>query len=288
MTSQAPTLSAYIRLMRLHKPVGIWLLLWPCWWSVALLSDGWPSPALLMLFAVGAVVMRSAGCIINDMWDRDLDAQVERTKDRPLASGELTIPQALPLLALLLCIGFIVALSLGERVMLWAALSLPLVVTYPLMKRITWWPQAFLGLTFNWGALLGSIAVTGEVQSEAWWLYAGGVFWTLGYDTLYAAQDIAYDAKYGARSSALRLEKHIKPAVAIFYFIAQICWLMAALSIMPESGFIYLILFALLWHMLWQLKRAQTKDPTTCGDAFRSNAWLGAVVFVLCLLANLA
>ena len=262
--------------MRLHQPVGIWLLLWPCGWSVALESGGRPPLTLLAAFAAGAVAMRSAGCIINDLWDRDLDAQVERTRVRPLASGEVSVGQALGLLAALLCIGLMVAVYMGPRVVLWAAASLPLVAAYPLMKRVTWWPQAFLGLTFNWGALLGAVAVRGAPDASAWLLYAAGFFWTLGYDTIYAHQDIRDDAAAGIKSSARKLGGATKPFVAGCY---AACMALLALAGAP--------LFALVpvgAHFAWQMRAVQLGEPDSCGRVFRSNAWAGGLVFLACLI----
>src|SRR5262249_22861298 len=155
------------RLMRLHQPVGIWLLLWPCWWAIARSSAALPVPSLMLLFAAGAILMRSAGCIINDIVDMKLDREVERTRTRPLASGELTLQQATGLLVILLSAAFMIALMLGHAVMVWAALSLIPVVIYPWIKRVSWWPQLFLGITFNWGALMGWVAVRGDIEWPA-------------------------------------------------------------------------------------------------------------------------
>ena len=183
-------------LARWDRPIGTWLLLWPCWWAVAL-APGWPDLKLLALFAIGAVAMRGAGCVINDLADRDLDARVERTRHRPLASGRLTTGEALAFLALQLLVGLLVLLSFNRFTILLGLASLPLVIVYPLMKRVTWWPQAFLGVTFNWGALVGWSAVTGDLAAPALTLYVAGFLWTLGYDTIYAHQDKADDAVIG-------------------------------------------------------------------------------------------
>ena len=197
-------LRPYAVLARWDRPIGTWLLLWPCWWSVAL-APGRPAWWLIPLFGIGAVAMRGAGCVINDLTDRDLDARVARTRERPLASGRLGVPQALGFLALQLLVGLLVLLPLNGPAVGVALASLPLIVIYPLMKRITWWPQAFLGITFNWGALVGWAAATGGLAAPALLLYAAGFFWTLGYDTIYAHQDKADDALIGVRSTARRL-----------------------------------------------------------------------------------
>lgn len=275
-----PRLSPYLRLMRLHQPVGIWLLLWPCWWSLALANE--TSPAVFALFALGAVLMRAAGCIINDMADRRLDAQVERTKNRPLASGELSMRQAAALLSLLLALAFAVALALGPAALLWAVLALPLVALYPFMKRISWWPQLFLGLTFNWGALMGWAAVRGTVEWPAVALYIGGVFWTLGYDTIYAHQDKADDARAGVKSTALRLGRRSRPAIAAFYAAALGFWLLVG----GASGAYYLGLFAVSLHFFWQIRTVDFADPLSCRRIFRSNAALGALMLAGILTAR--
>jgi 4-hydroxybenzoate polyprenyltransferase len=259
----------YLRLMRLHQPVGIWLLLWPCWWSIALAHG--TDPLVYALFALGAVVMRAAGCIINDMFDRDFDRQVERTKTRPLASGEISMRQASWLLAFLLAVALGVAAALGKMVVLWSLASLPLVALYPLMKRITWWPQCFLGLTFNWGALVGWVAVQGDIGWPAIILYAACVFWTLGYDTIYAHQDKIDDAKIGVKSTALRLGKYTKPFVfacyalfaALFYLVVQ-----------PDRWALFCMVFMVL-HLLWQVGMVRLDMPSSCKKTFATNALMG-------------
>ena len=268
-----------LRLMRLHQPIGIWLLLWPCWWAAALASGGRPSLVLLILFALGAVVMRSAGCIVNDMADREFDRQVERTRGRPLASGEMSMKQAGILLFLLLIVAALDALCLGKTVFFWAMASLPLVAAYPFMKRFTWWPQLFLGLTFNWGALLGWVAVRGQVELPALLIYAGGVFWTLGYDTIYAHQDKIDDARVGIKSSALRLGAGTKKAVGMFYVLAVMLWALAGWA----NGSTMLLFAALILAELqfaWQCCTVNLDDPASARRIFVSNAYVGGVVFL--------
>ncbi len=267
-------LSPYLRLMRLHQPVGIWLLLWPCLWALALANApltmyGW--------FALGAVAMRSAGCIINDMADRHFDRKVERTKTRPLASGELSMRQAALLLALLLIVSLGVAIALGERVVLWGAVALVPVALYPFMKRITWWPQLFLGLTFNWGALMGFIAAGYDFPPAASLaLYAGSIFWTLGYDTIYAHQDKKDDAQVGVKSTALYLGQRTKPAVAVFYALSILGWGSACYLM---SGSMHTGLWALVaLHLAWQIKSVELDTPSSCLSVFKSNIGLGTAV----------
>jgi len=266
------------RLMRLHQPTGIWLLLWPSWWAVALASQGKPSLFLLALFASGALVMRGAGCIVNDMVDRDFDRQVERTRNRPLASGDATMLQAILVLCFLLLIAFIIALQMNRMVLYLAAVSLLLVITYPFMKRVTWWPQAFLGLTFNWGALLGWAAVTGNISASAFLLYTGGIFWTLGYDTVYAHQDKVDDVKIGVKSTALRLGEHSKNWIAGFYSLTMISWLMA--GALNHNGLCYYAaLLGVSAHFACQVRKVDLDDNASCLRIFKSNAMLGWILF---------
>ncbi|HLO76375.1 MAG TPA: 4-hydroxybenzoate octaprenyltransferase, partial [Magnetospirillum sp.] len=195
----------YLRLMRLDRPIGTWLLLFPCWWSAALAAPRWPDAWLFVLFAVGSVVMRGAGCTINDIADHKFDAMVERTKGRPIPSGAVSVKRAALFLAVQLVIGLAILVQLNAVTIGLGIASLLLVFPYPLMKRITWWPQAWLGLTFNWGALMGWAAVRGDLEPPALLLYAAGILWTLGYDTIYAHQDKEDDALIGVKSTARRL-----------------------------------------------------------------------------------
>lgn len=283
MPSNAPLASSpYIRLLRLHQPAGIWLLLFPCWWSVALASDGLPSPWLMLLFGVGAVVMRGAGCIINDMADREFDRKVERTRSRPLASGELTLWQAICVLGVLLAIANLIALQMNPGTLLLALGSLPLVATYPFMKRITWWPQAFLGLTFNWGALMGWTAVKTTLGLPALLLYVGGVFWTLGYDTIYAHQDKADDTHAGVKSSALRLGEHTRSFVAGFYALATALW--AGAITLQHGQAASLLLIPVAAHFYWQVASVDLNNPGSCMHYFRSNRHVGWMLLVACML----
>jgi len=278
-------LSPYIRLMRLHQPVGIWLLLWPCWWSIALASPGFPSFYLLTQFAFGAVLMRSAGCIINDIADRKIDRQVERTRERPLASGELKIWQALVLLFILLLLAFGVAIQLGVMVVLWSTFALVPIVNYPFMKRISWWPQLFLGLTFNWGALVGWVAVRDNVELPAILLYIACVFWTLGYDTIYAHQDKKDDERIGVKSTALRLRDNTRPVVAGFYLGTTIA--LALAGWITESGIgLFSMIILVQMHFGWQLCEVDLDDPASCRRIFVSNIYMGALVFIGCIVGH--
>jgi len=283
----ADTLSTevYLRIMRLSQPTGVWLLMWPCWWGVALASPEFPSPWTLLLFLAGAFLMRPAGCVINDIADRKLDAQVERTKNRPLASGEMNVGQAVRLVICLLTLAFGVAWLLGAAVVKWSLAAMPLVVLYPWMKRITWWPQLFLGLTFNWGALVGWVAVRGTIELPAILLYLGGVFWTLGYDTIYAHQDKNDDAQAGVKSSALRLGKHTKPALVVFYSLAVWCWVAAGFVIDVQS--VYYILTLFIWlHFMGLIRRVDLENPASCFEVFSAHIVTGWLLFAAATLSN--
>lgn len=267
----------YLRLARLDRPIGTWLLLSPCLCSVALaeLASGRsPDPALYLLFALGAVIMRAAGCTVNDILDRDIDGRVARTATRPIPSGEISVRQAVVFLAALLALGLLILLQLTPTAIWLGVASLALVFPYPLMKRITWWPQAWLGLTFNWGALMGWAAVTDSLAWPALLLYAGGFFWTLGYDTIYAHQDKDDDTLIGVKSSARWLEERTRPWTAAFYlvaltFFAAACWLAGA--VWPA----YLGLAAVAAHFAWQVGSLDIDDPANCLLRFRSNRVVG-------------
>lgn len=276
----------YLRLSRLDRPIGTWLLLWPCWWSLTLAARAsgamWPDVWLLLLFGIGAIAMRGAGCTYNDIVDRDIDARVERTRNRPLAAGLVSVRQAWGWLFAQCLIGFLVLLCLQPMAQLVALTALALVAAYPFMKRITWWPQAWLGLTFNWGALVGWAAVTGTLPLPALLLYAAGVFWTLGYDTVYALQDIEDDVLAGVKSSARRLGDAARPGIAAFYLIAGL--LMLACLIAMGSSTWWLALPALA-HLGWQVWRLQPADGPACLRLFRANRETGLLFWIACLLA---
>lgn len=276
----------YARLARMDKPIGTWLLLWPCFWSTAMASPTLPDPYLMSLFTVGAFVMRGAGCTINDMWDQDYDRKVARTKDRPLASGDLTQTQALGFLATQLSAGLAVLVSLPhmQYCFLWGASSLPLVVVYPLMKRYTNWPQLVLGLTFNWGAWMGWAATYGFMNySVIVPLYLSGVSWTLVYDTIYANQDKKDDAQLGLKSTALTfgsdVDRH-KQILHAFAAMTYVQWLLAGYNMEDISMLPYGVgMTAAYSHLIWQIQTAELDNPHNLAERFRSNATVGGVVF---------
>lgn len=275
-------LRPYLELSRVEKPIGTWLLAWPCFWSIALAAPhGGPLDIKhLALFGAGAVLLRGAGCTINDMWDQELDKKVFRTKNRPLAAGLVTQKQAMAWLGLQLSGGLGVLLQLNHFSQILGAASLGLVVTYPLMKRITGWPQAFLGLTFNWGALLGWAAVHGSCQWDVVLpLYASGVAWTLIYDTIYAHQDKQDDLNVGIKSTALTFGSRTKEYLWLFS-VMNVLGLSTA-GIMSGASFpFYAGVAAAGTHLGWQIKTVNLDEPKDCGDKFRSNWWYGVFVFM--------
>ncbi|MEM9682336.1 MAG: 4-hydroxybenzoate octaprenyltransferase [Pseudomonadota bacterium] len=273
----------YLRLARVDRPIGTWLLLIPCWWGLALATASVlgpdPMDALLyaVLFAIGAFVMRGAGCTWNDILDRDFDARVARTAERPIPSGAVSLWQAYAFLGLQLLIGLGVLLFFNGFTILLAISSLLLVALYPLMKRITYWPQAFLGLTFNWGALVGWAAVTADLQTPPLLLYAAAVFWTVGYDTIYAHQDKEDDILIGVKSSAIRLGERTKPWLWVFYGIAIL--LLAASFWQAHLRWPSFALLALAGVLLArQIVAVDLSDPKDCMEKFRSNRFAGYVI----------
>ena len=281
-----PPLRSYASLMRLDRPIGSWLLYWPCAWGVALAGVGgrWD---LLLWFALGAFAMRSAGCVYNDIVDRELDSRVERTRLRPLASGRASLAGAWVLIGLLGLIGLLVLLQLNSIAALIAVASVVLVAAYPFMKRITWWPQAWLGLVFSWGALVGWPAVTGSLDWPALLLWLGTIAWVVGYDTIYAIQDMEDDALVGVKSSARRLGDRTAAGVAAFYALALALWAAAIWAVRPD----WLALVALAPAALHLANQALRVDPADGEGAlrlFRSNRACGLLVFLAMLVVGLA
>jgi 4-hydroxybenzoate polyprenyltransferase len=281
-----PRLRPFASLMRLDRPIGTWLLYWPGAWSVALagVHGRWD---LFLWLGLGAFAMRSAGCVYNDIVDRELDGQVERTRLRPLASGRVSVTAAWALTIALCLIGLVVLLQLNRTAQVIALFSLALVAAYPFMKRITWWPQAWLGLVFSWGALVGWPAVTGSLAASALWLYAGSVAWVIGYDTLYAIQDMEDDALVGVKSSARRLGQSAPLGITIFYALALVLWGGAIWSVRPD----WLALLALVpaaLHLANQAMRADPNDGEGALTLFRSNRTCGLLLFLGMLAVGLS
>jgi 4-hydroxybenzoate polyprenyltransferase len=299
----------YARLMRLDRPIGTWLLLFPCWWGLALampmiptdfIPDGWFFRHIRFeyaaLFAVGALVMRGAGCTYNDIVDREFDAKVARTALRPIPSGQVSVRAAFIFLAVQLLIGLVILLQFNRPTILLGIASLLLVFTYPLMKRITYWPQAFLGLTFNWGILMGWTAIVGRmpvpmllpfelpveggvpISAAHLWspllLYAGAIAWTLHYDTIYAHQDKEDDALIGVKSTALKFGSTTKPWLCLFSTAAVLLFALAFYTI-GVSWPAWVGLAAVALHLAWQIRAVDLNDPVDCLAKFHANRWIG-------------
>lgn len=276
----------YAALMRIDRPIGTWLLYWPCAWSVALAGvrgEWW----LFAAFLLGAFVMRSAGCAYNDIVDRDLDAKVERTRLRPLASGRITVTAAWALVVSLSLIGLAVLLTLPRIAQIVALASVILVAAYPFMKRITWWPQAWLGLVFSWGALVGWPSVTGDIGLPAFLLWLGSIFWVIGYDTLYAIQDVEDDALVGVRSSARALGARARLGVGLCYLLAVVGWSSAIWAVRPQPLALLALLPAAL-HLARQVARTDPADGALALALFRSNRFTGLLLFAGFLVVGLA
>jgi 4-hydroxybenzoate polyprenyltransferase len=278
-------LRPYASLMRLDRPIGTWLLYWPCAWSLALAGVGerWD---LFLWLALGAFAMRSAGCVYNDIVDRDLDRQVERTRLRPLASERVSLRSAWILIGLLGLVGVLVLLQLNRTAAIVALISIAPVAAYPFMKRITWWPQAWLGLVFSWGALVGWPTVTGSLSVTPFLLWFGSIAWVIGYDTLYAIQDIEDDALVGVKSSARRLGDKAPLGVALFYAVAIALWAAAIWTVRPD----WLALATMIpaaFHLANQALRADPKDGDLALRLFRSNRTCGLLVFLAMLVVGL-
>ncbi len=274
----------YALLMRLDRPIGTWLLLLPCWWSLGL---GWQLNQqkitllelgyLYFLFTVGAILMRGAGCTINDLWDRKLDQLVARTANRPIASGVISVTNAILFLLLLLTLSLTILLQLNETCWLLGFLVLLLVFSYPTFKRFTYWPQFVLGLTFNWGALMGWVSITGTIDTPSLILYLAGIFWTLGYDTIYAHQDKEDDALIGVKSSALALENLTKPFIYIVYTVTILgVFLIGWIS--KFSMPFYLVCLIAFCQLTWQIRALDLDSPNDCLKKFKSNRLFGFLI----------
>jgi 4-hydroxybenzoate polyprenyltransferase len=289
-----PRIQPYLRLMRLDRPIGTWLLFWPCIFGLVLgatagdrpfsgLHDWW----LVGLFGIGSIVMRGAGCTYNDIVDRDIDAKVARTRTRPIPSGMVSVKETWLFLTAQCTIGLLILLQLNFYSVVLGAASLLLIALYPFMKRITWWPQAWLGLTFNWGALLGFAAQTGAIDLGDAMLYAGLFFWTLGYDTIYAHQDKDDDALIGVKSTARLLGA--RSANWILGFYAAAFTLILAAGFIEHAGwpFAFLMLAAGV-HLLWQVRTLDIADSERCLKLFRANRDTGALIATALLISTFA
>ncbi len=272
----------YARLARFDRPIGWWLLLWPCWWSAALAAgaagSAYPDPWHLALFMVGAIVMRGAGCTYNDILDRDIDDKVERTRSRPIPSRQVRPRQAKLWMVALCLVGFLVLIQFNVPTILLGVCSLAVVAVYPLAKRVTHWPQVVLGFAFSWGALVGWSAVFGSLSLAPVLLYFGAIAWTIGYDTIYAHQDKEDDAVVGVKSTALLFGPRTKPMLVLFYGLATA--LLAGAFLAAGAGplaFLGLVLFA--GHLAWQIGTLDIADGSNCLARFRANGSAGWILF---------
>ncbi len=276
-------LRPYLRLARMDRPIGTWLLLFPCWWSVALaevsIGHPYPDPWMLAMFAIGAVVMRGAGCAYNDYVDRDFDARVQRTASRPIPSGQITPEAALLFTFALALVGFFVLIWFNLFTIALGIASLALVAIYPFMKRFTYWPQAVLGLAFNWGALMGWAAVKGSLALPAILLYMGSVLWTIGYDTIYAHQDTEDDLMLGLKSTALSFGEDTPFWVGSFYVGALLLWIAAGFLAGTHLMFFFGVALVGL-QMAWQVSTLDISDAKNCLRRFRANRDVGAAIFL--------
>ena len=281
----------FLELTRLKKPIGFMLLFWPCAWGLTLAYDFSNNLGVyffyLSLFFLGSVLMRSAGCIVNDIYDRNFDKKVFRTKDRPIASGKISVNLGI-FYAVVLCVfAFLVLINFNYFTIIFALGSMPLAFTYPLMKRFTYWPQLFLGVTFNYGLILGWLSISGEISFIPLVFYIGAIFWTLAYDTIYGFQDIKDDEIIGLKSTSIKF----KNTPHIFLITCYSLFFLSLVSVgifMKLNSFFYLFLIAIFFHLfMYQLKKLDIKNTKTCLNKFKSNNFLGFLVFSSILIGKL-
>jgi len=284
-------LNLFIELTRLKKPIGFMLLFWPCAWGLTLaydLSNGFNDYFFyLFLFFLGSVLMRSAGCIMNDILDKEFDKKVERTKNRPIASNKVSVKLAIFYTIVLCSLAFLVLINFNNLTIILALGSMPLAFTYPLMKRFTYWPQLFLGITFNYGLVLGWTATLGEINVVAIIFYLGAIFWTLGYDTIYGFQDIKDDEIIGVKSTSIKFKRNPKLFLLLCY-LSFISSLIAVGFIMNFNYLFYIFLLISMMHLLlFQVYKLNFKDPKNCFKIFKSNNFLGFFIFINLLIGKI-
>jgi len=281
-------ISIFLELTRLKKPIGFMLLFWPCAWGLTIAYDfqnGFENYILyIFLFFSGAVLMRSAGCIVNDIIDKNYDQKVERTKNRPLASNKISVRSAL-VIALILCLlAFLVLINFNNLTIILALCSMPFAFTYPLMKRFTYWPQLFLGLTFNYGLLLGWVSIKESISLAPLIFYFGAIFWTLGYDTIYGYQDIKDDEIIGVKSTSIKFKNSPKTFIGSSYFLFFVCLILVG-YFMKFNNLYYLFLLIPFFHLfLYQIKNWEVNNSNSCHKKFKSNNTLGLIVFLIILI----
>ncbi len=271
-----------INLARLDNPIGIFLLLFPCLLGITIASDQ-INLEIFTLFTLGAITMRSAGCIINDIVDRNLDKKTVRTKDRPLANEQLTLKEAYYFLLFLLIIGLLILIKLNQIVIILGLAIIPLIVLYPYMKRITYFPQLFLGIIFNWGVLMGYASIKNTLDPEIFFLYAACIFWTIGYDTIYAHQDKKTDVKIGIKSTAILFGKKTKLCLCMLYLLMILNLVSTGIVFQLTSSF-YLITTVIFLHLMWQIYTLEINDPKNCLSRFKSNRWVGLAMLAAIIL----
>ena len=279
----------FVQLTRLNKPIGFLLLFWPCAWGLTLgyyfNSDTNLYLKYIILFFLGSVLMRSAGCIFNDIIDRDLDKKVQRTKERPIASGKISVPKA-SICAIVLClVSFLILLQFNWLTIVLGMSSMTLAFAYPFMKRITYWPQLFLGLTFNWGIIMGWTSITNSLSIEPIILYLAAIFWTLGYDTIYGLQDIRDDEIIGVKSTSIKFKNNVKVFVGTCYSLCVLCILILGLLMEIDKYLLALSTFFIL-SLIYQIKIFKTDSPTSCLFSFKINNLTGLLVFLFILSFN--
>ena len=280
----------FIELTRLKKPIGYMLLFWPCAWGLTLaydFSSNWNGYFFyLILFFLGAVLMRSAGCIVNDILDRKFDAKVFRTKNRPIASGKISVKLAIFYSTILCLLAFLVLINFNLFTIILALGSMPLAFTYPLMKRFTYWPQLFLGITFNYGLILGWTAIKGQIDIIPIIFYLGAIFWTLGYDTIYGFQDIKDDEIIGLKSTSIKFKGNAKRFLFLCYSILLILFFTGGFLIKFKSIYYFLSILPLMHLFLYQIKIFNLADPISCLKAFKSNNLFGLIIFINILISK--
>ena len=284
-------ISIFLELTRLKKPIGYMLLFWPCVWGITIAYNFQDKLNqfifFTLLFLSGSILMRSAGCIVNDIVDRNFDKHVERTKDRPIASGKISINKSLIYVFLLCGLAFLVLINFNYFTILLALASMPLAFTYPLMKRFTYWPQLFLGITFNYGLVLGWTAINNEINLAPIMLYIGAIFWTLGYDTIYGFQDIKDDEIIGVKSTSIKFKKNPKIFIFISYLILSISLVMVGI-IMNFSKIYFLSLLIPFFHLYYyQVYKFEKNNSEKCLNIFKSNNLLGLIIFINLLIGKI-